>query len=234
MPLSPAYRHHVDELAPERSSDLTQSRCRPGIQHPTRISVTLLTQRRRDPRARSRVFVTWPNAVASGKRRRAPDNRDRPITRVPGADDRRLERPVPCVRCRVAYYSLDTMGLGHMRRNLLLAQALRRSRLHAMVRMIAGAREACLLTRAGGIDCVALPSLLKDADGRYHPRHLEVSLREVLALRTATARAALDAFDPDVLIVDNVPRGALRELDPVLESLHARRRALLVLGLRRS
>ena len=119
-----------------------------------------------------------------------------------------------------------------MRRNLLVAQALRRSRLHAVVLMIAGAREASLLTRAGGIDCVALPSLLKDADGRYHPRHLEVSLREVLALRAGTARAALDAFDPDVLIVDNVPRGALRELDPVLESLHARRRALLVLGLR--
>ncbi len=124
------------------------------------------------------------------------------------------------------------MGLGHMRRNLLLAQALRRSRLRAVVLMIAGAREACLLTRAGGIDCVALPSLLKDADGRYHPRHLEVSLREVLALRAGTARAALDAFDPDVLIVDNVPRGAVRELDPILESLHARRRARLVLGLR--
>ena len=135
-------------------------------------------------------------------------------------------------RCRVAFYSHDTMGLGHMRRNLLLAQALRHSSLHAQALMVAGAREATLVTTAGGIDCVALPALLKDSEGHYHPRHLDVSLPELLALRTRTACAALEAFDPDVLIVDNVPRGAVRELDPVLEALRAKRHTRLVLGLR--
>src|SRR5213596_2328234 len=124
------------------------------------------------------------------------------------------------------------MGLGHMRRNLLLAQALKHSRLQAVVLMIAGAREASLLTATAGVDSVALPSLRKDANGQYHPRHLDVSLPELLALRAQTACAALGAFDPDVLIVDNVPRGAVRELDPVLESLRAKRRTRLVLGLR--
>src|SRR6266487_40023 len=124
------------------------------------------------------------------------------------------------------------MGLGHMRRNLLLAQALRHSRLQAVVLMIAGAREASLLTSTAGVDCVALPSLWKDGGGQYHPRHLAVSLEELLALRGRTAGAALEAFAPDVLIVDTVPRGALRELDPVLESLRARGRTRLVLGLR--
>ena len=136
------------------------------------------------------------------------------------------------VGCRVAFYSHDTMGLGHMRRNLLLAQALKHSRLRALVLMIAGAREASLLTTAAGVDCVALPSLRKDEDGHYHPRHLEVSLLELLTLRAKTACAALQAFHPDVLIVDNVPRGALRELDPVLEALRAEGRTRLVLGLR--
>src|SRR5213078_884800 len=117
-------------------------------------------------------------------------------------------------------------------RNLLLAQALKRSPLQAVVLMIAGAREAALLTSAAGVDCVALPSLRKDADGHYHPRHLEIPLQQLLALRGKTTRAALEAFDPDVLIVDNVPRGAVRELDPVLESLRAKRRTRLVLGLR--
>lgn len=136
------------------------------------------------------------------------------------------------MRYRVALYSHDTMGLGHMRRNLLLAQALQRSGLRAVVLMIAGAREASFLTTTAGVDCVALPSLWKDGAGRYHPRHLAVSLEELLALRARTAGAALEAFAPDVLIVDNVPRGALRELDPVLESLRARGRTRLVLGLR--
>jgi len=139
---------------------------------------------------------------------------------------------MPSLSCRVALYSHDTMGLGHMRRNLLLAQALKRSPLRAIVLMIAGAREATILMSAAGVDCVALPSLRKDADGHYHPRHLEIPLQQLLALRGKTTRAALEAFDPDVLIVDNVPRGAVRELDPVLESLRAKRRTRLVLGLR--
>src|SRR6059036_814415 len=139
---------------------------------------------------------------------------------------------MPTMSCRVAFYSHDTMGLGHMRRNLLLAQALKHSRLQAVVLMIAGAREASLVTGAAGVDCVALPSLRKDGQGQYHPRHLEVSLPELLALRAKTACAALEAFEPDVLIVDNVPRGAVRELDPVLESLRAKHRTRLVLGLR--
>src|SRR5256712_3393681 len=124
------------------------------------------------------------------------------------------------------------MGLGHMRRNLLLAQALRHSRLQAVGLMMAGARETSLLPPPAGVDCVALPSLWKDGAGQYHPRHLAVSLEELLALRARTAGAALEAFAADVLIVDNVPRGALRELDPVLESLRARGRTRLVLGLR--
>src|SRR6266568_4934292 len=49
---------------------------------------------------------------------------------------------------------------------------------------------------------------------------------------TRPAAAALEAFAPDVLIVDNVPRGALRELDLALETLRAQGRTRLVLGLR--
>src|SRR3989442_5703807 len=116
-------------------------------------------------------------------------------------------------RCRVALYSRDTMGLGHMRRNLLWAQALRHSRLQAVVLLIAGAREATALTGAGGVDCVALPSLRKDGTGQYHPRHLAVSLQELLALRAKIALAALQAFDPHVLIVDNLPPWPHSQLD---------------------
>jgi len=136
------------------------------------------------------------------------------------------------VGCRVAFYSHDTMGLGHMRRNLLLAQVLQRSQVRAVVLLIAGAREAGLVTAATGVDCVALPSLHKDELGQYHPRHMAISLAELLALRAKIALAALEAFAPDVLIVDNVPRGAVRELDSVLESVRARGRTRLVLGLR--
>jgi predicted glycosyltransferase len=143
-----------------------------------------------------------------------------------------LPKPIKSRQYRVALYSHDTMGLGHMRRNLLLAQALQHSPLRAVVLMIAGAREASLVTSAAGVDCVALPSLWKDGDGQYRPRHLDISLDDLLAVRARTAGAALEAFAPDVLIVDNVPRGALRELDPTLEAMRTRGRTRLVLGLR--
>src|SRR2546427_9116654 len=93
---------------------------------------------------------------------------------------------MPSLSCRVALYSNDTMGLGHMRRNLLLAQTLRHSRVQAVVLMIAGAREASLVTTTAGVDCVALPSLRKDGGGEYHPRHLAVPLEELLADRKST------------------------------------------------
>src|SRR5262249_22781637 len=45
-------------------------------------------------------------------------------------------------KLRVVLYSHDTMGLGHMRRNLLIAQTLIGSRAAPVILMIAGAKEA--------------------------------------------------------------------------------------------
>ena len=67
-------------------------------------------------------------------------------------------------------FRIGLCSLGHMSRNLLLAQALQRSRLRAVVLMIAGAREASLLTTTAGVDCVALPSLRKDGSERAPTR----------------------------------------------------------------
>ena len=53
-----------------------------------------------------------------------------------------------CARCdsrpnlRVALYSHDTMGLGHLRRNLVIASALADSGLNATSLLITGAHEA--------------------------------------------------------------------------------------------
>ena len=135
-------------------------------------------------------------------------------------------------KLRIALYSHDTMGIGHMRRNQLIAQALAASPLRPNILLICGAREACFFETPAGVDCVTLPSLAKRGDGVYHARRLDVQLGELLRLRSQVIRGTLDAFDPDVLIVDKVPRGALCELDPALELLTARGNARLVLGLR--
>ncbi len=133
---------------------------------------------------------------------------------------------------RVALYSHDTLGLGHVRRNLLIAQALAQAAPAPVTLLITGAQEAAAFSVPSGADMLILPALRKAGSGLYQPRRLSVATQDLIALRARTIRAALESFQPDVLIVDNVPRGALRELEPTLQYLRARGRTFIVLGLR--
>lgn len=132
---------------------------------------------------------------------------------------------------RIALYSHDTMGLGHIRRTSLLARALRRPPLNAHVLLLSGIRESGAYPLPDGIDSITLPAYRKHGDGSYGARALGISLERLIALRSQTLAAALDAFAPDLLIVDNVARGALGELDASLARQRARG-CRIVLGLR--
>lgn len=133
---------------------------------------------------------------------------------------------------RIALYSHDTMGLGHVRRNLLIAQTLATSELQPDVLMLTGAPETAAFSVPPGIDFITLPTLYKSKDGSYRPRQWSMPLPELTGMRSRIIEAALSSFRPDLLIVDNVPRGAQRELDPVLDLLRRQRRTRVVLGLR--
>ncbi len=132
---------------------------------------------------------------------------------------------------RIALYSHDALGLGHMRRNVLIAQGLASTPQGAVVLLISGAKEMNAMALAPGIDCVTLPALKKDSAGEYRPRNLDISRTELTTLRSRTIEAALEAFEPDLFVVDKLPRGAFGELDAALTSLR-RRGARCVLGLR--
>jgi len=139
---------------------------------------------------------------------------------------RRRHKPL-----RVALYSPGMVGLGHMRRSLLIAQTLVRSQSNLSALFIGESREAGSLSVPEKVDCLTLPALQKDEHGNCEPRYLGISLSQLLELRANAISAVLQAFDPSVLIVDHLPRGACRELDSVLPSLKARG-TRIVLGLR--
>ncbi|HKP53154.1 MAG TPA: glycosyltransferase [Chloroflexia bacterium] len=138
----------------------------------------------------------------------------------------------PPGQLRIALYSHDAMGLGHMRRNLLIARTLAGPALKASILMIAGAGEATAFGLPPGVDCLTLPALRKESDGSYHARNLSIALPELIALRGSAIGATLEAFHPDVLIVDKMPRGIGQELDSALARLCAYGRTRCVLGLR--
>ncbi len=133
---------------------------------------------------------------------------------------------------RVVLYSHDTLGFGHLRRNLLIARALRQCHARPDILLIAGMREAGAFEMPEGVDCVSLPAYAKGADGVYRARDLQSGVDALRALRASMIRAAVEAFSPDLMIVDNVPRGALFELDPTLKLLGKKKGTRLILGLR--
>lgn len=133
---------------------------------------------------------------------------------------------------RIMLYSHDTMGLGHIRRNILLAQALTSGQLAADVLLITGAREAGRFQLPRSCDVVVLPALCKDADGAYGARHLSLPLCEIVALRSQMVLASIKSFRPDLLIVDNVVRGINGELDQALRYLRDSGGTRCVLGMR--
>ena len=133
---------------------------------------------------------------------------------------------------RIMLYSHDTVGLGHFRRNLVLARALSKIEPRPSILMVSGCAETSRFEMPAGADVLTLPALRKVGSGEYTARSLDVSLRDLIALRADAIQAAARSFRPDLMIVDNVPRGAECELDATLKYLRDQTDTHVVLGLR--
>lgn len=133
---------------------------------------------------------------------------------------------------RVALYSHDTQGLGHVRRNIAVAAALVAADPLTNVLLLTGAPEATALPLPPRTEVLTLPAVSKDVHGRYASRVLDAPLADVLDLRSSVMTAALLSFRPDLLVVDKVARGVGGELDAVLRTLRAAAGTKVVLGLR--
>lgn len=131
---------------------------------------------------------------------------------------------------RIALYSHDALGLGHLRRNLVIAGALGRLE-NVSTLLVTGCREASAFPAPEGVDYLSLPGYVKDTAGGYRPRFLRTSNERLAKMRADTMAAALEAFAPDALIVDKHPLGLFGELEPALRAL-APLGTRCVLGLR--
>lgn len=148
------------------------------------------------------------------------------------ASDRIEPRTMGVPGPRIACYSHDTVGLGHIRRNIAVATALINAWPRADALMITGNPEATSLWLPSRTDVVTLPTVAKDRAGGYRSRTLNASLDSVVAIRSAVIEAAATTFAPDLLIVDKVPLGVAEELVPTLRRLRADFDTKIVLGLR--
>lgn len=133
---------------------------------------------------------------------------------------------------RVALYSHDTMGLGHLRRNLLIADAMSEAPLSASSLLITGAHEANFFRLPQRADLLTLPRWKKDGAGGYQAAQLTLERHDLVRLRAESILSALRVFNPDLIVIDKTPTGAFGELLPTLEYVKRETGARTVLGVR--
>ncbi len=130
---------------------------------------------------------------------------------------------------RYLLFSHDGFGLGHVRRNSLIARSLVKLDPAAEVTIVTGTATQPGWLQDRGFAVVRVPPLLKDPDGSY--RHPQRRFEDVLAQRAWVFNAAVERIAPHVVLVDRHPYGIGGELRVGLE--RARRGgARLVIGLR--
>lgn len=132
---------------------------------------------------------------------------------------------------RVLLHSHDSFGLGHLRRTMTIAKALRARLPSSSILITTGSPCATHFASAPGIDIVKLPSVSKDGSGAYVARSLALDFGSVVEIRRKLLEQIHESFAPDLLIVDHQVLGLAEELDFVLRE--ARRRGTkTILGIR--
>ena len=135
---------------------------------------------------------------------------------------------------RMAIYSQDGLGLGHLRRNIQICKEFLKQTPEgkSQVLLIADSPVAPFFQLPEGVDHIKLPSIRKVSAGEWQPR-LRISTPEVRQLRSTLLHDAFVSYRPDLVLVDHMPGGAQGELMPALEGLKkARPDCAIVLGLR--
>jgi predicted glycosyltransferase len=134
---------------------------------------------------------------------------------------------------RIAIYSQDGLGLGHLRRTTLIGRRLLEAAPDSAILLFVDSPVGPIFALPNGMDCVKLPSILKVAAGQWRPTSLAIPTADLQRLRSALLYRTLVEYQPDLVLVDHMPGGARGELRPALSALRQEQPACrIVLGLR--
>jgi predicted glycosyltransferase len=130
---------------------------------------------------------------------------------------------------RYFFCSHDGFGLGHVRRNTLIAEALLSVEPQADIAILTGVATQPSWLQNDRFTVYNVPPLLKGADGSY--RGNDLSFEQALTLRAEVFHRAVTTWRPDVIVVDRHPYGTGGELRAGL-TVAKQHGAAVVLGLR--
>src|SRR5215218_2788731 len=122
---------------------------------------------------------------------------------------------------RVLFYSHDGTGLGHLRITLGIASAYAKLRQQDSLLLLTGSLHTSAFALPDSLDYVKLPAMPKrDLYASLPPTEgYSGSHNSTIRFRTALALAAIQAFDPHLVVVDHAPAGLFRELAPSIDWL---------------
>lgn len=132
---------------------------------------------------------------------------------------------------RAILYSHDGVGLGHVRRNLAIADAVTRLDDQSSVLLVCSTDQVDSLVIPPRVDVLKLPGVRKTAALGYAAHRLPMTEGETWSLRSGLIASATRSFAPQLLLSDKHPHGAHGELREALGALHAAG-GRAVLGLR--
>ncbi len=140
----------------------------------------------------------------------------------------------PDFQPRVLLYSHDTFGLGHLRRNLAIAEhLLSRNDPRFSVMLLTGSPVASSWPLPKGLQVKVLPPVVKTGAEQYAPRGGSETFDAVKAKREEAILNAIRDYRPDIFLVDHAPAGMkgelLRPLEYIREEMPETR---TVIGLR--
>jgi len=130
---------------------------------------------------------------------------------------------------RYLFSSHDGYGLGHVRRNVLVAREVLRQDPSAQIILVTGVTRRPVWLQDPSLTVVAVPPLLKNAQGVYDNPGL--GLHAAVAERARIFSRTVATFRPDVVVIDRHPFGTAGELRAGLVTAR-RQGATLLLGLR--
>lgn len=133
---------------------------------------------------------------------------------------------------RIAIFTHDTFGLGHVQRCHRIAWAVAQQDPDAALLFITGNPALHVFPQLPrNADYLKIPTVVKTGSQESQPPHLPLPTKEIIHIRQEVIAGALREFRPNAFLVDNFPTGSGKELIPALKEVRATS-CRTILGLR--
>ncbi len=119
---------------------------------------------------------------------------------------------------KVLLYSHDSVGLGHLRRNLAIAREITSTFLNSKVLILTGSSCDKRFKLPKNTDLINIPSISKNDEGGYVTRNFSGALQDTLEFRSKMILEAFQLFEPGLIIMDHQLTGLLGEALPMLQA----------------